>query len=818
MMTACLLVGLFTMTAWSQQVQVRQPDHFDTSVPLRSMKLQTAPVFSNQPLFMEVPNRTRGDSRAVDGGFSGPDVALQSLAGNAPTALDLSFNGGDSDANASVLGFRVTPPDPHGDVGPNHFVQMVNLVTTIYDNSGNVVMGPFAGNQFWAGFGGLCETTNSGDPIVMYDERADRWVVSQFAINSSTTAPFFQCFAISQTSDPTGAYHRYSYSYTSLNDYPKLGISSDAYLAMYNFFTPPFFFFGGAQIAAYDRDAMLAGTSAAQVIFNLGTTAFGYVPIDVDHFGTDTIDNLFVSTYAPQNQVTIRKIDVDWNNPSGATTSLVSQFAVTSFDADLCTASREACVPQPSPGGSLEALSDRLMTRAQVWDFGTHKSMVFTHTVDAGSGRAGVRWYELRKVGTGSWTLHQSSTYAPADGLHRWVPTIAINGNGDIGLSYMVSSSSVHPEIRYTGQTADQSGTGTMNVTETQIVDGAGSQTGAARAGDYSYTGVDPSDNTSFWATNMYVNEGGSFEWDTRIAKFSLAGGPPPADFITVTAPNGGETWNVNTTQTITWNDNIAGNVKIELFKGGVLNATLAASEPSDGAFSWTIPGTQATGSDYKVRVTSLDNASVTDESDANFTVQAGTNTFVTVTFPNGGESFARGSVVNIAWNDDLTGNVSIRLVRGTSVVRTISSNTASDGAFAWTVPSNQAIASDYKVRITSRDNTAIRDESDAFFSITSAAPSSKGSEVPVTAVLEQNYPNPFNPATTVRYQLGEGGLVRLKVYNLLGQEVASLVNGYREAGTHEVYFDASGMSAGVYLYTLEAGGVVQTQRMTLLK
>jgi hypothetical protein len=429
-----------------------------------------------------------------------------------------------------------------------------------------------------------------------------------------------------------------------------------------------------------------------------------------------------------------------------------------------------------------------------------------------------VRWYELRKVGTGSWTLHQSSTYAPADGLHRWVPTIAINGNGDIGLSYMVSSSSVHPEIRYTGQTADQSGTGTMNVTETQIVDGAGSQTGAARAGDYSYTGVDPSDNTSFWATNMYVNEGGSFEWDTRIAKFSLAGGPPPADFITVTAPNGGETWNVNTTQTITWNDNIAGNVKIELFKGGVLNATLAASEPSDGSFSWTIPGTQATGSDYKVRVTSLDNASVTDESDANFTVQAGTNTFVTVTFPNGGESFARGSVVNIAWNDDLTGNVSIRLVRGTSVVRTISSNTASDGAFAWTVPSNQAIASDYKVRITSRDNTAIRDESDAFFSITSAAPSSKGSEVPVTAVLEQNYPNPFNPATTVRYQLGEGGLVRLKVYNLLGQEVASLVNGYREAGTHEVYFDASGMSAGVYLYTLEAGGVVQTQRMTLLK
>jgi hypothetical protein len=705
-----LLFLLAAPTTIAQQAQLRWPVRHDRSRPLRELPLITTPQFNQQPHFREIPNKTRGDERTATGGADGPDRALQAFAGNAPTALDLSFDGADSDDNAATLGFRVTPPDTDGDVGPDHFVQMTNLVTTIYDKSGNVVLGPFANNSFWAGFGDLCETQNSGDPIVLYDERADRWFVSQFAISDAFTAPFFQCIAVSTSGDPTGSYNRYAYSYDELNDYPKHGISSDSYLFMYNFFTPPTFFFGGAQIGAFDRDAMLAGNAAAQVIFDIGTSQFGYVPVDVDHFDTDFIDPLFVTTITPQNMVTIRKITVDWNNPGAATTGIEAQFAVTAFDTDLCGASREACVPQPAPGGSLEALSDRLMLRAQIWDFGTHKSMVFTHAVDAGSGRAGVRWYEVRDSGSG-WALHQEGTYAPADGLHRWIPSIAINGNGDIGLSYMVSSSSVHPEIRYTGQTADQSGTGTMDVAETQIVDGAGSQTGAARAGDYSYTGVDPSDDLSFWTTNMYVNEGGSFEWDTRIAQFSIA-----EPFITVTSPNGGESFTTGSTETITWDDNIAGNVTIKLLKGGTVFSTLSSSTESDGSFDWTIDTGLPDGSDYGIRVTSLDDTNLKDNSDADFSIASAP--FITVTSPNGGESFTTGTVQTITWDDNLDGNVAIVLTQNNIAFLTLVASTESDGAFTWAIGDNVPPGSDYKIRVTSNDDTAIKDNSNAFFSV----------------------------------------------------------------------------------------------------
>jgi hypothetical protein len=670
-----------------------------------------------------------------------------------------------------------------------------------------LLAGPTDINELWNGAGGSCEQQNAGDPIVLYDQLADRWVISQFSSANDI------CLAVSTTPDPLGSYFRYEFTMPSFPDYFKLGVWTDAYYMGANENTY-------SQVA-FDRTKILAGQAATFVRFagqdnftmpaDLNGTALP--PAGAPGLFYTFLDNSF---HGGSDRLELYAFDVDFTTPTNSTLTLLASLPVASYTYTVCGFFVLNCIDQPSTTRGLDPVSEWPMFRLNYRNMGTHEAMVANFTIDVGSDRAGIRWYELRKTGSGAWTIFQEGTHAPGT-ENRWMGSIAMDGAGNIGLGYSITSTSLFPGLRYTVRTPNDP----LNTFQTEAIlqNGGGSQTStSSRWGDYSLLTVDPVDDATFWFTGEYQQVTASSNWRTRIGSFQAEDGPPPADFITVTAPNGGETWNVNTTQTITWNDNIAGNVKIELFKGGVLNATLAASEPSDGAFSWTIPGTQATGSDYKVRVTSLDNASVTDESDANFTVQAGTNTFVTVTFPNGGESFARGSVVNIAWNDDLTGNVSIRLVRGTSVVRTISSNTASDGAFAWTVPSNQAIASDYKVRITSRDNTAIRDESDAFFSITSAAPSSKGSEVPVTAVLEQNYPNPFNPATTVRYQLGEGGLVRLKVYNLLGQEVASLVNGYREAGTHEVYFDASGMSAGVYLYTLEAGGVVQTQRMTLLK
>jgi pimeloyl-ACP methyl ester carboxylesterase len=93
-----------------------------------------------------------------------------------------------------------------------------------------------------------------------------------------------------------------------------------------------------------------------------------------------------------------------------------------------------------------------------------------------------------------------------------------------------------------------------------------------------------------------------------------------------------------------------------------------------------------------------------------------------------------------------------------------------------------------------------------------------KAVETPATFILEQNYPNPFNPATVIGFTLPEAGTVSLKVYNLLGQAVATLADGTFEAGRHEVRFDATALSAGTYLYRLEAGPTVQTRHLTLVK
>ena len=121
----------------------------------------------------------------------------------------------------------VVPPDPNGTVGPNHIVTMVNLTFQIFDKSGNSLLGPTNNNTLWAGFGGDCQTDNSGDPVVLYDRAADRWLLSQFTASGPT---FFQCVAVSTTNDPTGSYFRYAISTgNNFPDYPKAGVWPDAY-------------------------------------------------------------------------------------------------------------------------------------------------------------------------------------------------------------------------------------------------------------------------------------------------------------------------------------------------------------------------------------------------------------------------------------------------------------------------------------------------------------------------------------------------------------------------------------------------------------
>jgi hypothetical protein len=157
------------------------------------------------------------------------------------------------------------------------------------------------------------------------------------------------------------------------------------------------------------------------------------------------------------------------------------------------------------------------MYRAQYRSFGTHDSLLISTTVDAdGNDTAGVRWAELRNSG-GGWGLYQEGTYAPADGLNRWMGSIAMNGNGDIALGYSVSDKNTYPSIRYVTRCASDP-LGTLPGGEVEIIAGTGTQTQANRWGDYSSMSVDPSDDSTFWYTQEYYENTNSFDFKTRIA------------------------------------------------------------------------------------------------------------------------------------------------------------------------------------------------------------------------------------------------------------------------------------------------------------
>jgi hypothetical protein len=309
---------------------------------------------------------------------------------------------------------------------------------------------------------------------------------------------------------------------------------------------------------------------------------------------------------------------------------------------------------------------------------------------------------------------------------------------------------------------------------------------------------------------------------DNSDAFFSVSAGPPT---ITVLSPNGGETFELGQSVPLSWVDNIASNVAINLLKGGTVLRNISSSTASDGSHTWTVPADLTPASDYKVRVTDLSNTVLKDNSDANFTISAGATSYVGVLSPNGGEVFTMGQTMPISWQSNLGGNVIIRLTKNGLVLRTIISSTANDGSFDWLIPTDLEAASDYKVRVTSLVTTSIKDNSNTFFTINAVSGPSSGPvagkvgvDVPAEYTLEGSYPNPFNPVTVIRYGLPEDAVVSLVVYDVLGRAVARLVAAPQSAGWHEATFDGSLLPSGVYLYRLEAGSFTQSRTMLLVK
>lgn len=520
-----LAVRAQSETALRQRAEISNAIHFDkTPKPLREMfdtGEQPEPARGGKDFEPGRPNRV--DNRITpfidplaDKGVSSPSALAEIKASTNGTPVDPSN--------------RVAPPDTTGDVGPNHYVQWVNLRYAIYTltrDANNQITGfnlvpgfPKNGNTIWSGFGGRCQSDNDGDPIVQYDQLADRWVLTQFAVSAT---PYTQCVAVSTSPDPTGTYFRYAFSYDrSFNDYPKMGVWPDAYYITYNMFRNGRSFTGNT-VCALERAQMLVGGAARQACANT-TAGASLVPSDLEGSTAPPAGSPNLLMSITSTAVQFWRMAVNWTAATGTLTGPITVSGVAAFSR-ACGGG--VCIPQPGTSNRLDSLGDRLMYRLSYRNFaGDHEALVINHSVTSGTG-VGVRWYELRNatgqtLGSANPVLFQQGTFAPSNDF-RWMGSAAMDKSGGIAIGYNISNASnIMPSIRYAYRgPADPAGT---LGNETTVLVGNGIQTASlTRWGDYSTISVDPVDGCQMVFTSQYQPVSGNFNWTTFIHSFKLS-------------------------------------------------------------------------------------------------------------------------------------------------------------------------------------------------------------------------------------------------------------------------------------------------------
>ncbi|HNY02356.1 MAG TPA: hypothetical protein PKG48_07210, partial [Bacteroidales bacterium] len=475
-LAACLLLApAFSFSQETgQKPIVMKPVYFDVSPPLIDMVQKSDVIIDHSWKEGIVKNKLNTLSHDEgDNSYVGVDPVVQPFFGDQVTDTTIqNFDG--VGANGSY------PPDTDGDVGPNHYMQVVNCRFAVYDKNGNKLMGPSNNSTI---FNGLPNNSNDGDAIVLYDENADRWLFSQFSLPNYPNGPFYENVAISQTNNPTGSWYRYQFQFSDMPDYPKLAVWGDGYYMTIRRFSAGSGSWLGPAAVAMERDKMIAGQATAQmVMFNLPSSSEGTQAADCDSDFPPAGTPCPVCYLAMTATGSVRLYDfhVDWTTPANSTFAQSASIPISAF-----TTYTGNAIPQKGTSQKLDAMSGkRIMFRMPFRKFNDHWSMLLSTTVNAG-GTAGIRWLELRNV-AGTWSLYQEGTYAPADGNYRWMGSIGMDSLGNIALGYSVSSSNLFPSIRYTGRLANDP-LGQMTIAEKGIINGGGSQTNSdGRWGDYS--------------------------------------------------------------------------------------------------------------------------------------------------------------------------------------------------------------------------------------------------------------------------------------------------------------------------------------------
>lgn len=530
----------------------RQAVAHDATAPLRVLA-QRATTHS-WPAPRVVPERGSVRPAPTTNTFTTDSAVQESTAPGAPTTFPIqNFDGLTNKNNASVYGFQVNPPDTNGDVGRTQYVEMVNLLFSVYSKTGTKELGPTPIGALWDGFKVRDCKDPSGDPIVLYDQLADRWILTQFTTRgfSDPTRPFYNCIAVSKTGDATGGYYRYAFT-TGFNfpDYPKYGVWSDSYVATTREFGPTTEY--GIGVYALEKAKMLAGRQARSMSFFidgnkpkvLPLVGDGLLPADVDGsrppprdaaiplVGSQDDNWVYGAAFDALNVWDLR---VKWRNKPTASLTLADQLHVAPFDTSFpCRPDSRDCLPQPGITARQKYL-DTLATRQRVtWrlayrNFGSYESLVTNQTVEARKATAGVRWYEVRRNLSGQYAIAQQGTYAPKDGINRWMGSIAQDKRGNMALGYsVVNGTNIYPGIRFTGRFAGDA-PGKMTLQEGTIILGSGVQTDTnSRWGDYTSMNVDPVDDCTMWYANEYYTAksqaSSSVGWLTRIASLKMPG------------------------------------------------------------------------------------------------------------------------------------------------------------------------------------------------------------------------------------------------------------------------------------------------------
>ena len=761
---------------------------FVKTAPLSDLVAQLSPDKADAiPKIIEVKNRFNVEKWVNTDKFARPGV-VQTSQGNRTT-------------RGPIVGFKgqggtgYMPPDTDGDVSDEHFVQMVNSKYNVYLKDGTKLLGPLDLGTLWSQLPGG-PWGSSGDPIVLYDEEAERWILTQFAPRNNYSENY-ELFAVSETNDPTGSYFLYAFEFDNIfNDYPKMGVWNDGYYATYNMFLREgnSFSFVGASLTAVERDKMLIGDPNAQMIVTPGFSQ-GYIPgyyatmpADVDGMNYPDGTPCPIMYINDDQEIELWNLTPDWENPDNSTLEKqTTNIIVSSFvETPSTNGGEDGFVSQPGTSQKLDALGRMIMNRLAYRKFDDHESMVVNHSILAapeGGGafdRSGIRWYEFRRT-DGNWELFQEGTYAPDDGINRWMGSIAMNANGDIAVGYSVSNAEdVHPSIRYTGRRANDP-LGEMTIEEIEIKTGTNSQS-HWRWGDYSCMNVDPSNDTSFWFTTEYNG------WSTWIAEFDFS----PIEGATAEAGEDGF---------------ICINSQFETSGSGTGVLSIEWTTDGDGFFSpfnqfesTYIRGNQDIangGCTLTMNVTGYDGNQVSDDLYLNI-----------VPWANAGEDAA------------IAANESYQLQAEGTDYGVLEWSTSGDGSF-----SDASILQPIYTP-GSQDISNAQVELTLHVSVTEPCEDDKEDSMTLDIIvgvdeLENShsfnvYPNPSNDQFTLNIEgLNAGEAFTLIIYNNLGKEV------YREVVTaksssHEKIVDMSQFKSGVYFASIQT--VEGSKTIKLLK